>query len=78
MGARRAIAIVLWTVGALILTVCALFIWLLRDGLGPDATDSPGLAALARFAAGMAGMAVFYLTPLLLGCLVHPWRRRSA
>ena len=49
--------------------VAAPFCWLLRDGLGPDAVDSHGLHAVARF--GLT----FYWGPVLavlLGLRLRP------
>jgi hypothetical protein len=66
-----------WAIGAFTLIVGAFFVWLLKDGLGPNAADSVGLAALIRFGRGMAEIAVFYLVPLLVGCVIYPWRRKA-
>ncbi|HEU4753088.1 MAG TPA: hypothetical protein VFU47_08260 [Armatimonadota bacterium] len=72
-AARKAIAVFFWLVGVLVLLSGALFVWILRDGLGPDARDSHGLAALLRFGAGMAQLGGFYLVPLVLGAVIYPW-----
>ena len=77
MAVRRAIAIFFWVIGALVLAGGALFIWLLKDGLGPDAVDSQWQLALIRFGRGMAEIAGWFLLPLLAGCLIYPWRNRE-
>lgn len=46
----RAVAKGLTWATAFALVPVAGIAWLLRDGLGPDATDAHGLEALARFA----------------------------
>lgn len=47
---RRLLLTAAWVVTIAILVVVGAFIWLLRDGLGPDSIPTTGIAALGRFA----------------------------
>ena len=55
--------------GLLIFTVLVLlpFAWILRDGLGPDATSSEGMDAMARW------FMTFYSGPVLLVLMALAW-----
>ena len=77
MRVRKTIAISLWIVSLSILLCGGVLVWVLKDGLGPDAIDSHGIAALGRFCGGMAWIVGIYVSPpLLIGCILYPWRNR--
>jgi hypothetical protein len=71
-------AILCWFVGLLILAVASLYVWILRDGLGPDSeVESHGLLALSRFWRDIRSILTLYVIPLfLLGCLLYRWDAR--
>ena len=75
---RRPVAILFWVISAFALMGSGFMVWLLKDGLGPDAVDSHGVVAFTRFCSGIALLtAIFVLPPFLLGCILYPWRRRT-
>ena len=75
MELRKAAAVFFWTLSLIALLIGAFFVWILKDGLGPDAIDSHGLIALQRFGSGMAWIVGLYvLPPSLIGCALYPWQ----
>ena len=74
-------AIFCWFVDLLTVAAASLFVWTLRDGLGPDAVESHGLLGLSRFWRDMRSILILYVVPLLvLGCALSHWaahRRRG-
>lgn len=66
-----------WLLAITSLCMLALFGWLLRDGLGPDAVESHGWLALTRVLAGVWPLLCEFVLPLaLLGCVFYWWDRR--
>jgi hypothetical protein len=49
--------------------------WLLRDGLGPDAIQSHGRAALARFMGQFSFVALVLGVEVVLSLSCYVWRR---
>ena len=79
MRARKAVAILFWIISFVALLIGAFFVWILKDGLGPDEVDSHGLVALQRFAEGIIWILGFCVLPLsLVGCALWPWQRRQS
>jgi len=76
---RKPLAILFWVISALASLGGGFMVWVLKDGLGPGLVESHGIVALYRFGSGMATVfGIFALPPLLVGCLLYPWRKRGA
>ncbi len=77
MLARKSFAIFFWVVSLFALMYGGVFVWAIKDGLGPESVESHGSVAVIRFCTGMAWIVgIYVIPPLLVGCILYPWRSR--
>lgn len=74
---RRGIAVGMVLFAFVSAALFGLYIWIFRDGLGPEAIESSGLAAWRRFWNDFWPVATFCGLLCIVGAVIWPRNRRT-